>query len=574
MEIMKIPALALLTLLIVLSQAWAGTFTTTDTLIPVAARAAATAAGDTSDATTDKIHLDARVYIPDGVTAPAPVIVIIHPYGGSKTSDTVVTLASDFASQGYVVLTPTGRGFGDSDGLVSLVGPNEVNDLKTIILAMQTGAVGDSPVVTIPVSTSSNFGVTGASYGGGHAFEIMRTHVAGLAAVAPIIGWTDLYQALSPNDVPKLSFTVGLFASGFNSSDPNYEDQMFDLLRDFLGGQPEDARTGGPQNNIDWRSVIFDPAELTVPAFVIQGWRDWLFPSEQAESLFQTSTGIPFFKMYLGGLGHPPATSDIGNPEALFLRAQLLRWFDQWLKGVNTGITTEPRVTVAPERTAQWSEASLITADTFPLPGTVMNTYFFIRHTLSTRAPTRGRRINIRPTTDVPAVLRPIQNALGGDAAGLIGAVTAVNSILNSGADILSPNIITDLDTDANAITFTSAPLTQDLHVVGLPALHLFVSSKKRDADYYVQILESTSSGDFRLVSRGAFQDHTSRFKKTHKIDFSPFAINHVFNAGNKIRVQVASRDFPFFLPNLSQPTIRIYRDARHASSVALPVVP
>src|SRR5438552_14273139 len=290
MGIMKMPVFLVLIFSLVSAQAWGGTFTTTDTLIPVAARATATAAGDTSDATTDKIHLDARVYIPDGVSAPAPVIVIIHPYGGSKTSDTAVTLANDFASQGYVVLTPTVRGFGDSDGLVSLVGPNEVNDLKTIILAMQTGAIGDSPVVTIPVSASSNFGVTGASYGGGHAFEIMRTHVAGLAAVAPIIGWTDLYQALSPNDVPKLSFTIGLFASGFDSTNPNYEDQMFDWLGSSLSGDPQSIRTGSPQDNIDWRSVIFNPAELTVPAFVIQGWRDWIFPSEQVESLFQAGT--------------------------------------------------------------------------------------------------------------------------------------------------------------------------------------------------------------------------------------------------------------------------------------------
>jgi len=574
MGAMKIPALLLLTLLVVLSQAWGGTFTTTDTFIPVAAQATATDAGDTSDATTDKIHLDARVYIPDGVTAPAPVIVIIHPYGGSKTSDTAVTLANDFASQGYVVLTPTVRGFGDSDGLVSLVGPNEVNDLKTIILAMQTGAIGDSPVVTIPVSASSKFGVTGASYGGGHAFEIMRTHVAGLAAVAPIIGWTDLYQALSPNDVPKLAFTVGLFGGGFNATNPNYEDQMFDLLGDFLGGHPQDARTGGPQNNIDWRSVIFDPAELTVPAFVIQGWRDWLFPSEQAESLFQTSTAIPFFKMYLGGLGHPPATSDIGNPEALFLRAQLIRWFDHWLKGVDNGITSEPRVTVAPERTAAWSETNLITADTFPLPGTVMNTYFFNRLKLSPRAPAAGRRVTIQPTTGVPDLLKPIQNALGGDTAGLIAAVTVVNGILNSGGDILSPNIVTNLDTGANSISFTSAVLRQNLHVVGLPALHLFVSSTDSDADYYVQILEKLPGGKVRLVSRGAFEDHAATFNAPHEIDFSPFGINHVFKAGNKIMVQVTSRDFPFFLPNFSQPKIRIYRDSQHPSNVALPVVP
>ena len=278
--------------------------------------------------------------------------------------------------------------------------------------------------------------------------------------------------------------------------------------------------------------------------------------------------------MYLGGLGHPPATSDIGNPEALFLRAQLVRWFDHWLKGVDNGITSEPRVTVAPERTASWSETSLITADTFPLPGTVMNTYFFNRLKLSTRAPAGGRRITIQPTTGVPSLLRPIQNALGGDAAGLIAAVTVVNGILNSGGDILSPNIVTNLDSGAQSISFTSGALRQNLRVVGLPALHLFVSSTDSDADYYVQVLEKSPRGKVRLVSRGAFEDHAATFNAPHEIDFSPFGINHVFKAGNKIIVKVTSRDFPFFLPNFSQPKIRIYRDSQRPSNVALPVVP
>jgi predicted acyl esterase len=574
MENLRIRSFVLVTSLVVSFQAWGGTFTTTDTLIPVPAQATATEAGDTSPATTDTVHLDARVYIPDQVVASAPVVVVIPPYNGSKDSGTAVTLAGDFASQGYVVLTPTVRGFGNSGGLVSLVGPNEVNDLKTIILAMQTGTIGDSPAVAIPVSASSKFGVTGASYGGGHSYEIVRTHVAGLVAVAPIIGWTDLYQALAPNDVPKLSYTAGLFAGGFNAQDPNYDDVMFDWLQDFLGGHPEDARTGGPQNNIDWRSVIFDPAELTLPVFVIQGWRDWLFPAEQAASLFQTSTSIPFFKLYIGGLGHAPASTDTGSAEAVFLRGQLLRWFDYWLKGIDTGIISEPPVTVAPEGTANWSETSLITANTFPLPGTVMNTYFFKGRKLFPAPPTKGRRAAIPPTTGIPALLQPIQNALGGSASGLIAAVTVVNGLLNSGGDILSPNIVTDLDTSANLRTFTTPRLTQDVHVVGLPVLHLFVSATDADADYFVQILEISRTGNQRLVSRGAFWDHTAAFSTPHEIDFSPFAINHVFNTGNKIRIQVSSRDFPFFLPNFSQPPVKIYRDPSHPSNVALPVVP
>ena len=173
----------------VFTSVFGGTFTTSDTLIPVPDQATGTASGDTAPAAmAGTIHLDARVYIPDGVATPAPVVVIVPPYAGSKDSGLVQDLAQDFATQGYVVFTPTMRGFGGSEGLVTLAGPNEINDLKTIILAMQNGTIGDSPVVAIPVSSLSKFGVTGVSYGGGHSFEIMRTHVAGLTAVAPIIG--------------------------------------------------------------------------------------------------------------------------------------------------------------------------------------------------------------------------------------------------------------------------------------------------------------------------------------------------------------------------------------------------
>src|SRR6266480_7162253 len=120
---MKIRGLVLIAVFAIWSPVFAGTFTTHDTLIRVPAGASATASGDTSPNTADTIHLDARVYIPDGVSAPAPVVIIIHGYGASKNTSSVVTIAQDFAAAGYVVVTPTTRGFGDSDGLVTLAGP-------------------------------------------------------------------------------------------------------------------------------------------------------------------------------------------------------------------------------------------------------------------------------------------------------------------------------------------------------------------------------------------------------------------------------------------------------------------
>lgn len=570
---MKARWLILIVLLATWARAFGGTFTTADTSIRVPASATATEAGDTFPSGGSTIHLDARVYIPDGVTAPAPVVIIIHGYGASRRTATVVAVAQDFAEQGYVVLTPTTRGFGDSDGLVTLGGPNEINDLKTIILAMQTGSIGDSPMVVIPVNSSSKFGVTGASYGGGHSFEIVRTHVAGLAAVAPVIGWTDLYQSLSPNNVPKLSYSLGLFAGGFDTRNPNYDDIMFDLAKSILGGHPQDVRTGGPQHNIDWRSVIFDPAELTVPVFVIQGWDDWLFPSEQATSLFQTTTGIPFFKMYLGGIGHPPASSNITTPEALYLRTQAVRWFDHWLKNIDNGITSEPRVTIAPDLTSTWSQSNLVTADTFPLPGTTTSTYFLNGSRLLPTASAGKPPRTIAPN-NFPGALRPIQDALGSSASIFIGAIIAVNAAINSSGDILSPNLDVSLDSGANAIKFTSKPLTADMHVVGLPIFHIFVAANQSNAYYYLQLTDVAANGTEQLVTRGAFRDDRANFRNSHAIDFSPFGINYSFQMGHRIRLRVAARDFPFFYPSPLQPTIKIFGNTGHPSNISLPVVP
>jgi len=562
--------------LALLTQALGGTYTIRSTRIPVPATADGTVDGDTSASSTNSIHLDANVYVPDGVVVPAPVVVVVHGFAETKSTATIVTLAEDFAAAGYVVATPTVRGFGNSDGSVSLVGPNEINDLKTIILAMQTGSIGDAPAIAIPVTTASKFGVMGPSYGGGHTFEIMRTHVAGLTAVIPIIGWTDLYQALAPNDVPKLTYSLGLFAGGFDFKNPNYAPVMFDWLRDILNGTPEKTRQGDPESNIDWRSVIFNPAELTVPAFVIQGWQDDLFPAEQALQLAQTNHSMPFLKLYIGGLGHPPASLSITGNEGIYLGTQAVRWFDQWLKGIDTGITNEPPVTLAPENTTNWSNNALIQVSRLPLSGTVTNTYFLNGPRLSTVSPAANGKVKkLPPSTGFFFVLRPLLRAVGADDNTLIESLVSVNAILNSGAtSILDPKIFTKADGGAKRARFTSATLPADLNVVGSPSCHLIVSAGHSNAYYYVQILEHPAKGKTQLIARGAFKDHTDNPSTPHAIDFSPFTVNHTFRAGSQIFFQITSRDYPFFLPNLNQPTVKIYRDAVNTSTVSLPVAP
>jgi predicted acyl esterase len=573
---MKQAGLIFVFALALLNHAWGGTFTIHSTRISVPASADGLADGETSASSTNLISLDANVYIPDGVAAPAPAVVVVHGFAESKSTLAIVAFAEDFAAAGYVVVTPSVRGFGNSDGMVSLVGPNEINDLKSIILAMQAGSIGDTPAVAIPVTSQSKFGVMGDSYGGGHTFEIMRAHVPGLTAVIPIIGWTDLYQALAPNDVPKLTYTLGLFAGGFDVRDPNYAPVMFDWLRDVLGGTPEKTRAGDAENNIDWRSVVFNPQDLTVPAFIIQGWQDDLFPAEQALLLSQTNNSIPFLKLYIGGLGHPPASSNVTDGEGSFLQAQVVRWFDQWLKGIDNGITNEPPVTFAPENTANWSSNALVQSDTLPLSGTITNTYFLNGKILSTTSPaTTVNPKKLSPSTGFLFALTPLLHAVGADDNTLIDSIISVNAILNSGAtSILDSKIFTKADSNAQKVRFTGAALPATLNVVGTPQCHLIVSASRSNAYYYAQILEKPAKGKTLLVTRGAFKDHTSSPSTPHVIDFPIFSVNHTFQVGSEILFQITSRDYPFFLPNLDQPAAKIFDDATRASTISLPVAP
>ena len=111
------------------------------------------------------------------------------------------------------------------------------------------------------------------------------------------------------------------------------------------------------------------------------------------------------------------------------------------------------------------------------------------------------------------------------------------------------------MTTDSNATSGTSSTITLTNPDGGSGSFPLNgVSSKKKNAYYYMQMAE-TGKNKVTMITRGAFKDTTADPTVPHLIQFSPFGINHVFAAGNLIKFYIASRDYPFFLPNLNQPT-------------------
>ena len=138
----------------------------------------------------DTIGLDTTLYLP--ATTPAPAVLVAHGFGGTKAS--VDADARALVDRGFVVQTWTARGFGASGGQIALDSPDyEVADARALVdrLATRPEVVQDGP-------GDPRVGVTGASYGGALAL-LLAGYDRRIDAIAPVITWNDLGQALFPN---------------------------------------------------------------------------------------------------------------------------------------------------------------------------------------------------------------------------------------------------------------------------------------------------------------------------------------------------------------------------------------
>lgn len=97
--------------------------------------------------------------------------------------------------------------------------------------------------------------------------------------------------------------------------------------------------------------AILDYSKIKVPAYIVCA-------SHRPASFYHW----PEMKMPKKLLDCPPAYTD--RPFYQF-SWELLRWYDYWLKGVDTGITDEPNVRLFVRNSGEW-----LNADDFPIPGT------------------------------------------------------------------------------------------------------------------------------------------------------------------------------------------------------------
>ncbi len=435
------------------------------------------------------LKLAARIWIPEGAeAAPVPVVFEYIPY---RTRDAYRAIddhwGRQLASRGVGFARVDIRGSGDSEGLLAdeYLASEQRDGVEIIAwLARQPWCNG-------------KVGMRGLSWGGFATLQVAALAPPALKAIMPMCA-TDMRFA---NDAHYIGGAPGLtnlkWAAGFKlvmagPPDPAVVGPRWEALwRERLEQTPSIAARwlSHQSNDAYWRhgSVGFDYAAIQCPVYIVDGWAD-----SYAESAERMLRGIKSPKKALfGPWGH--IYPDFGRPgPSLDWAFEELRWWRHWLAGEDNGVMegpvfrfympyATPAETGMGELPGRWAGEAV-----WPSPNIKPRKLFL--------APGR-----LTDTPPAPAMLSYVCDQAVG--------LTKPEWIPYATAELPRDQA----PDDVRSLVFDLPALTEDLEIVGAPALRLRVTSDRPVAKIAARLNEVGADGRSWLVTWGlrnlAFRD-------------------------------------------------------------------
>jgi predicted acyl esterase len=294
---------------------------------------------------TDGVVLKSNVIAP-AASGRHPGIVLIASWALNDFQ--YLAQARQLAGVGYVALSYTPRGFWLSGGTIQVAGPEDMADLSTVVDWMVANTSVDPRHV----------GVVGMSYGAGIGL-LATAHEARIRAVASLSGWADMCASMYGDHTrrPQAAWALETFARAFGRPG----DEMNRILRDYWADRGAEYR----QQWCRTRSPAFqlDAINRNHPAvFIGHSFGDSIFPVNQMVDFYGRLTGPRRLELAPGDHLTVEASGLAGVPNHVWTSVH--RWFDRYLRGVDSGIDAEPPVVVRPrnsdavESYADWAAAT------------------------------------------------------------------------------------------------------------------------------------------------------------------------------------------------------------------------
>ena len=454
----------------------------------------------------DGTKLAVSIYFPAGA-GPWPAVLTRTPYG--KDVGDPAKNEARYMANGYVRVLQDSRGKGKSEGVYRPFADDVEDGYDTIEwIAKQpwsNGKVGMSGISAMAIATY-NAAMSGAPHfvaafvTAGRGF----TTPDGGVPMQHIEDWSRR-QGVPPPQNPRPTF-----------------------------------RTWGPIGPRDLRAFT---DTIAVPFYNIGGWYDIFEKGILDGYTFLHEHGAPAVRnserLMLDAFGHGALSGELKYPAGGgdIAMGDPLRWFDYWMKGIDTGIMKEPPVkyfVMGDTRDSSAPGNVWRSSDTWPPRATPTSYYLSANHTLTPGRPANASKDSFvyDPQDAVPTV--------GGNNLGLERGPMDQRAV-SSRPDVLK---------------FETAALRQAIEVVGPLKADLAVSTDAPDTDFMVKLVDVYPDGYEALVNDGAFRlryvdgfDKQTRIEagQQYVISVDLWATGLVFNAGHKIAVHVSSSNFPRF---------------------------
>lgn len=508
---------------------------------------------------SDGSKLAATIWLPkDAEENPVPAILEYIPYRKNDFTAIRDSIRHPyFAGHGYASIRVDIRGSGDSDGiLVDEYLKQEQDDALEVLdwISEQSWCTG-------------SVGMIGKSWGGFSSLQVAARQHPALKTIITLCSTDDRYA----DDVHYKGGTVlssdmlwwasTMFAYNARPQDPKVVGESWrDNWLDRLENSPPNVEEWVKHQRRDayWKhgSICEDYSAIKIPVFAVSGWQDGYTNAvfRMLENLPNESKGL------VGPWAHE--YPEVATPEpAIGFLQEALRWWDQWLKGKDTGIMEEPKLISWIQNSelpkVQYTERPGKWVADHAWPSTNVNE--------SSLWLTEGKLVNeVKESEEI--TIPSVQEH---------GYYAGVFCPFGQPGDLPSDQRLEN----GKSVVFTSEPFKETVELLGHPIFNAEISSSEKNASLSVRLCDKAPTGESTLISWGVLNlthrnshEHPEVLEsgKKYKVSIQLDALGQQLPKGHQLEVALSPTYWPQAWPSPKPVTLQLYPG--NDTHISLPV--
>jgi hypothetical protein len=488
---------------------------------------------------SDGIQLAAKIWLPESAERePVPAVLEFIPYRKRDFEAVNDSITHGYlAGHGYAGVRVDLRGAGESEGVLE----------DEYLLREQRDGLEVLRYIAAQPWCNGSIGMMGISWGGFNALQIAALQPPELKAVISLCSTDDRYA----DDVhymggcllgDNLSWASTMFAYNACPPDPMLVgDAWRRMWIERLDGSGLWLKKWLEHQRRDeyWRhgSVCENYSAIACPVMAVSGWADGY-----SNAVFRLLAGLRVPRRGLiGPWSHKYPHFGVPGPAIGFLQ-EAVRWWDTWLKDLNTGVTEEPMLrvwmqdSVPPTTRYRKRPGRWVAESSWPSEDVRVRDYYLdAGHILSEQRPDTANEMTIQSPLSV------------GLFAGKWCSYAA------------PPDLPHDQrEEDGGSLIFETPPLEEPLEILGAPELEIDLASSEPVAMIAIRLSDVAPDDKATRVTYGLLnlchrENHAEpQLLEPGRIYRVRVRLNHIaqhFPAGNRLRISVSTSYWPLAWP-------------------------